>query len=146
MKAVYKFFQLSGSDRWLLLQAFVLLAAIQLGLYALPFLNLKRFLERFATLKGGNFFNNRPTADRIAWAVRVASGYIPKATCLPQALVTHFLLVRNGYPADLKIGAAKKQDGSFEAHAWVTSEQRIVMGALRDLDRYTPLSTLPRKG
>lgn len=146
MKAIYKFLQLPRSDRWLLLQAFVLLTAIQVGLHLLPFLNLKRDLERFAAVKRSSPITRRPAADRIPWAVRVASGYIPKATCLPQALVTHFLLVRNGYPADLKIGAAKKQDGSFEAHAWVTSEQRIVIGALRDLDRYTPLSTLPRKG
>lgn len=143
---LYKFLKLSGADRWLLIETFALLAAVQLGLYFLPFQTLRRFLDRLITGWRSFSFTAHPAAARIPWAVRMASGYIPKSTCLPQALVTHFLLLRHGYPADLKIGAAKKADGTLEAHAWVVSEQQIVIGALHDLDRYILLSAVPRKG
>lgn len=140
MKKLRKFLQLSWTERWLLTEAVVLLVAVQVGLYFLPFRNLRRLLERVTVWPVELPFVGRAEATRIPWAVRLASSFIPNATCLPQALVTHFLLMRNGYPADLKIGAARNQDGTVAAHAWVTSEQQIVIGALRDLDRYVPLS------
>ncbi len=141
IRRIHKFLKLTVADRWLLLQAFFLLAVIQLGLHALPFLKVRRLLDRCVSLPRVLPWLQRPAAERIPWAIQVARCYLTNATCLPQALATHFLLRRNGYPADLKIGAAKNAQGTLEAHAWVVSEQKIVIGALRDLDRYVPLST-----
>ena len=145
MKWIRKFLHLSWADRWLLIEAFFLLIAIQGGLYFLPFVNLKRILNQFIDWQIRLPFIARPQAQRIPWAVRVASILMPNATCLPQALAVHFLLLRNGYAAELKIGAAKNNAGVLEAHAWVTHEEQIVIGALRDLDRYIPLSIGQRK-
>src|SRR4051794_18572510 len=42
---------------------------------------------------------------RLAWAVSVASRYVPgAAVCLPRALATQALLLRSGHPACLHIG------------------------------------------
>ena len=61
----------------------------------------------------------------------------------PQALTAKTLLARAGQPAALRIGVAKKPDGHLEAHAWLESEGRIVVGHLRDLSRFSPLPPLP---
>lgn len=44
-------------------------------------------------------------------------GLIP-ATCLRQSLLIHFLLRRDGLLPVLKIGV-RRQEGVFDAHAWV---------------------------
>lgn len=41
-----------------------------------------------------------------------------EATCLERSLVLWWLLGRQGIASSLRIGA-RKQDGKFEAHAWV---------------------------
>lgn len=69
---------------------------------------------------------------------------IPRATCLPQALAGEALLVRNGHAAELILGVAKTPQGRLEAHAWVESRGRLVVGELRQgMAQYTPLPPLP---
>jgi hypothetical protein len=135
MKNIRRFLHLSWTDRLLVIEAVVWLGAITLGLRVLPLLTLQRLLLKLA--------ERRPrcmTTQRITWAVRTASHYVPKAVCLPQALTAQFLLVQSGYDAELQIGAARSADGKLEAHAWVTSESGILIGNLSDLDRFVPLS------
>jgi len=40
-----------------------------------------------------------PTTEQLAWDVGVVSRYVPRATCLTQALAGQVLLERYGYPA-----------------------------------------------
>ena len=47
------------------------------------------------------------------------------------------LLGREGYASDLHIGVAKAEDGAFEAHAWLSSGGRVVIGG--GVERFTPL-------
>jgi len=82
--------------------------------------------------------DNRLPATRIAWAVKAASRYVPAANCLPRALATQTMLRQRGYPARIYIGLAKAEAGQLEAHAWVESEGKILMGGLQDLARYAP--------
>jgi Transglutaminase-like superfamily len=69
--------------------------------------------------------------------VRVASRYVPRASCLTQALVLHILLRREGLPSRIRIGVSKDA-GFFEAHAWVESHDRVVIGD-SGLQRYVPM-------
>jgi hypothetical protein len=62
-------------------------------------------------------------------------------TCLAQALAAQVLLTRRGYPALLRIGVAKGERQQLQAHAWVESEGKIVIGG-SELERYTPLAVL----
>ena len=83
---------------------------------------------------------DRTPVERIVWAVNVASHYVPDATCLARALATKILLCRRGHPAHLRIGVTRSEPGKFEAHAWVESHDRVVMGGPESLlRRYTPL-------
>jgi hypothetical protein len=143
MKWVRKYLNLPSTDRHLLIKAALLLGAIRLGLWILPFRVLWRFLGRHKH-RPAEPRETTPSIpmDRLIWGVKVASRYVPAATCLAQALATRTLLSRNGYPADLQIGVVKTERGELEAHAWVESNGRIVIGNLPDLARYNALPAL----
>ena len=64
------------------------------------------------------------------------SRYVPAATCLTQALATRVLLSRLGQPAHLRIGVAKSKKGQLQAHAWVESQGKIIIGDQPDLSRF----------
>ena len=63
--------------------------------------------------------NRRPLPpERIARLVEIAARRPPKAGCLPVAIVTAWLLARQGTPATLRIGVARHA-GQLAAHAWL---------------------------
>lgn len=70
----------------------------------------------------------------------VASRYVPAASCLTQALAGQVLLNQHDAPALLRIGVAKNEQGTFQAHAWVESQGRILIGNSPELFRYTRLT------
>ncbi len=140
MHRMRKFLRLPSTDRRLLIQSVFLLGAIRLGLWLLPFETLRRLLARVA--QG----TNRASLDRVTWAVTVAGRYVPVATCLTRALATQVLLGRCGHPASLRIGVVRSEEGQLQAHAWVESRGRIVLGGSEDLSRYTPLPPLEGDG
>lgn len=146
MKRIRKFLQLSRPDQWLLIQTILVLAVVTLGLRILPWLTLQRLLLKLASRPIRFVPAQRPSAQRIAWAIQVASWCVPKVTCLPRALAAQLLLIQSAYPADLQIGVAKNEDEKLKAHAWVTSGSDIIIGSVCDLDRFVPLSPMEREG
>jgi len=142
MKRLRKFLSLTPSDRRLLVSAALLLGAIRLGLWLLPFQTLRRLLAKMTQVTTQLQNADLTSMDRVVWAVAVASRYIPGVKCLARALATQVLLSQRSYPTCLRIGVAKSEGGKLEAHAWVESQERIVIGGLRDLSRYTPLPPL----
>ena len=141
MKRFRKLLHLSQTDRRLLVRAVLLLGATRVGLWLLPFQTLRRALAGVTWEPTMPPHGAPPPADRIAWAVAVASGYVPKATCLTQALAVQALLGRDGFSADLRIGVTRSGDGRLEAHAWIESHGRVLVGA-PGLDCYTLLGVL----
>jgi Transglutaminase-like superfamily len=106
----------------LLMHAFVVVLAVRLGLWLLPF----RLLQRTNVQKR----LSQPTqfsAQQIAIAVTRVAAYVPHASCLTQALAAHILLAQHGYLSHVRIGVAK--DGvRLAAHAWLEHEGEIVIG------------------
>ncbi len=136
-----KFVTLHKRDRRLLVRAILLLGTIKLGLWLLPFQTLRHLLARMTPANFELQKKDQVYVD-IVWAVEVASRYMPSGVkCLARALATQVLLGRCGYQAQLCIGVAI-EGGQLEAHAWIESQGRIVIGGLKDLARYTPLPTL----
>lgn len=111
-----------------MLKAALLLAAAWAGLRLLPFQTLRRLLAWAAEILPANLGSDQPSTP---WA----------KTCLTQALAAQVLLERRGYPAQLHIGAVRGEQGQFQAHAWVESGGRIVIGG-QERARYTPLFAL----
>jgi hypothetical protein len=135
MSRLRKFFRLSRSERWLLIKATLLLGAIRIGLRLLSFQSLKQLLNLVSKPRMADQFSS----DQIVWAVIAASRFVlGDKPCLTQALAVQLLLKRRGYPASVRIGVAQKERGELQAHAWVESEDRVVVGG-GELSRYTSL-------
>jgi hypothetical protein len=140
---LYTFFRLPTADRSLLVRSVVLVGAARVALWVLPFNVARRMLSRPARRSAAPF----ATTERIGWAISVAKRFVPSGNCLPQALAAESLLRRSGHPVELRIGVAKTDQGRLEAHAWVESGGRLVVGDLtQGLDTYTPLPPLPGVG
>jgi len=145
MKRFLEFWRLPPTDQRLLLKSVLLLGLITLGLRVLPFLTLQRLLYGASRIFVRLPQEHQPTGKKIAWAVHVAAQYIPTAACLPQALTVQLLYRWQGYPANLRIGVAKNEQGQLEAHAWIESQGKIVIGNMQDLARFTELPLLERQ-
>ncbi|OLE50005.1 MAG: hypothetical protein AUI36_19800 [Cyanobacteria bacterium 13_1_40CM_2_61_4] len=135
MKRLRRFLELSAQERCLVVRAVLVMTAFRLGLRLLPLSRLLAF-----TRPAGHDLPKAGRADpaQIAWAVRVASRYVPRATCLVQALTAKALLENVGHSAVLHIGVAKARDDRLEAHAWVECFDTVISGG-SDVARYTPM-------
>lgn len=133
--------RLPASERRLLAKAALLLGAIRVGLWMFPFRTLRDVLDKAVTFHRVREMDTQ-TADTVVWAVEAAARHMPGFnTCLTKALAAQVLLSRRGRPTLLRIGVVRSAEGKFEAHAWVESEGRVVIGGY-ELERYTPLATL----
>lgn len=133
---------LAGLDRWLLWEAFFLVAGLRIGLRLLPFRGVRRIVD---TLAGGR----APTAAggargqgvmicQITLSVNAVGGLL-RAMCLPRALAVHIMMARRRLPSDLRIGVSRAPGEALEAHAWVEDESGVVFGSLPDQSRFVPL-------
>jgi len=139
MDHLRRFLRLPPAERFFLFRAVTLVAATRIALWLLPFRILRRISVKVdracsAFQKRGEF-----SRDRAIWAIQVASRYVPRASCLTQALATQALLGSSGIPASVRIGVAKSTAGNFEAHAWLESDGEILMGGADANQRYTRL-------
>ncbi len=139
MRRIHKFLNLSSGERRLLIKAWVLLGVIRLGLELFSFSTFRKFLFKLTFLftNPGKDFSK----EYLVWSVAVVSPYVPKTTCLAQALAAQLLLQRAGHQACLHIGVNYSIGGCFEAHAWVESQGKILIGGF-DINRYTHLLAL----
>jgi hypothetical protein len=141
MRNALKFLRSSKADRRMFLKATALLWAVRIGLWILPFQKLRDLLRRKRPGVATAVMPER--AEQIARCVKRMSRYVPAATCLTQSLVTVRLLEDAALPACLRIGVAKNKLGELEAHAWVESEGRVIIGGRHaDLKRFTVLQAV----
>jgi hypothetical protein len=103
-----------------LAEAMVLLPVARLSLTACGFRRTHRFCRAlFRISPHTDESGAEQRAAMTARMVRVAARHgVCQATCLPRSLVLWILLRRQGLDPSLRIGA-RKNAGTFEAHAWV---------------------------
>ncbi len=143
MRRLLKFLSLPGADRRLIVTTALLVFSVRLALWLLPFRLLHQAVTRMAGTPAPGKRADEQMLARIAWAVTAVSRLVPLATCLTQALAVQVLLGRRGYPANLRLGVARDKAGRFQAHAWVESEGRVVIGgSAAYLQLYAPLPAL----
>jgi hypothetical protein len=138
MERLRRFRSLPAEDRRRFLVALPVVATVRAALWVLPFGRLRSAIARLVRRRPSSLASSPGDVDRIAWSVGSAARFVPKATCLTQALAGEVLLRRAGYPAEVRIGVAKDPAGKLEAHAWVESGGRVVIGD-HDLHRFTTL-------
>lgn len=77
-------------------------------------------------------------AIRVSWAIDGASRLVARPTCLVRAMAGRQLLALRGYGADVHVGVAHTNATGFEAHAWLVSGGRTVLGGdAEELSRFT---------
>jgi hypothetical protein len=128
MHQMHVFLHLERKEQLFLLEALAVVVAVRLGLWLLPFQKLRALVTEIGQRPIGLHSRSSVSIDRIAWSVRAVSRYVPRATCLTQALSGKVLLARRGHPTRLHIGVAKKSHEGLEAHAWLECEGQIVLG------------------
>jgi hypothetical protein len=147
MRQLRSFFQLPARERRFLVKVILLVAAIRLGLWVLPFQTLRRWVDKLSQPPeklpaGAKSF----VAKRAVWAVEATSRFVPQATCLTQALATQLLLSRRGHQTELRFGVAKNDAGKLEAHAWVELDGQIIIGGEDSPTRFTAFPTVEGNG
>jgi len=136
-----RYLRLPAAERALLPRLAMLVAAIRLALWTLPFATLQRLLKlRALAALFPRGLAEVPVA-RLAWAVETTSRRIPSATCLTQSLALQFLLTRAGRASALRIGVARSGARGFQAHAWVECEGRTLIDRPEDVAAYTRLAS-----
>lgn len=80
-------------------------------------------------------------ARQLARRIEVLARFVPRASCLTQALALQYCLARGGHACELQVGVRRDDAGRFAAHAWVSCNGRIVLGAANTrLADFTPLT------
>jgi len=133
MSRLKRLASLTSGERRLLLHTLFVVAVARVTLWMLPLALARKVV---ATTTGAM---KQISVERLVWAVKAASRWVPQATCLTQAMAVQALLARAGYGSRLEIGVAKDAAHRFEAHAWVTCGNRIVIGG-PDVARYARLT------
>ena len=126
---------LSAADWWLLAGVALMQIAVAAGARIIPL----RGLRRTATGIGRIIVAaTRPTDARAIWAIEATGRRFGRlSTCLVRALVAEALLNSPERPVSLTIGVKRADDGSLRAHAWVATENLVLMGATPE--DYVPL-------
>ena len=128
--------------RYLPIRTMCLVWTVRLTLWLLPFHIVCGHIHRLNEKHGKRKSTENRHLSVIAHRVTRVSRYVPKATCLTQAIATMILLYLKNYPATLRIGVARNNEGRFEAHAWVESEGSVVIGGSKT-NLYSKYSLLP---
>lgn len=143
MKGLITLTRLRADERGLALRALLLVAAIRIALWFLPFKRLRRLTGDWKNVPLA-VAHDMPVS-RLVWAVRAASRRIPAATCLTQSLALHCLLTRAGHHSQLRIGANKNQAGRFQAHAWVEYDGEPLLSSAGEVASYAHVLAMEDK-
>lgn len=129
------FLGLPPARRRLFLEAWALLPPVWLALRSRGFRRVHESIERASP--GARPPGPDPTAD-VVEAVHLAARYAPvPVNCLLRSLVLVRLLRRRGVAADLRFGV-RRNEGRFEAHAWVERSGEVLNDAPDVARHYQP--------
>jgi hypothetical protein len=133
MSKINTFFKLSSDRKSLFIKSLILIIFIRLSLSLFSFSRVQKISEIFSRSN----INQKETITikDVVWSVQAVSAYVPRATCLTQAITAQILLSRHNQPSKLKIGVMK--DEEFEAHAWLEIDDKIVLGETEN--KYIPI-------
>ncbi|MGA9756350.1 MAG: lasso peptide biosynthesis B2 protein [Desulfobaccales bacterium] len=135
-----KAWQLSGAERWLLVQASLALPLVALGLRCWGLCRLQARLNQGEALAPhlSALKSDLDQARATARLVQVAARYgLFRPTCLPRSLVLWWLLRRQGLAGELRIGV-KPEPSRLEAHAWVEFQGQPLNDGANVAGRFPP--------
>lgn len=138
-----RFLRLAPADRTRVAKAALVVEAIRVGLWLLPFRALSRLVAKTIHAPNGSRGPDQATLDRVVWSVRTTSQHLPwTITCLTRAMAAQVLLGQLGEPTQLRLGVAKDEQGQLQAHAWLEKDGNIVIGGEGDMSNLTRMPPL----
>jgi hypothetical protein len=130
---------LSGQEWLLLLTATALLPLIALSLKTKGYQVTRARLEEFVPTKPNVGGIRDPQA--LARIVSIAANKSPyHANCLKKSLLLWWWLARRGIASEIQFGV-NRDDGDFNAHAWVIIDGQVLLDTDDVTKRYTALNT-----
>jgi len=134
-----RFVTLPASKKLVLTHTVVVVLILHVAVSLFSLQQILHMLRRLSTPKPRQ---RRFKIDDVLYASAAISRRLSFVTCLVNGLAGQYLLARNGYHPTLHIGVKKEVDKALAAHAWVTIDQKVVIGMIDDLDTYTPFSEI----
>jgi hypothetical protein len=139
--ALARFLHLSTTEKILILKSFLVVLAIRVVLWVVPVELIRGLSPWNSAEKNAAGQSDWHEITSIVRAVKAVSRFVPRATCLTQALAASWLIRRHGQSSDLVIGVAKDDRSRLIAHAWLEKDGRIILGKHPEQGRFVPLST-----
>lgn len=124
------------------MRSIAIVSLVRLSLWILPFNTVKGIIKQLSAKPAKRIPIGSRQHKLIVNSVAMVSRFLPRATCLTQAIATLILLQHYDYTATLQIGVARDVKGNFEAHAWVESDGHIVIGGSK-AELYEKYALLP---
>lgn len=120
------FLQLNSVERKLICEAALMLALARLIVLTVRFRFIAPWLQRAPARRRCD----RKMLFAVRQAVATAARNVPwNAVCLPQALAAKVMLARRGCGSTFHLGATFDSSGKLIAHAWLTADGEVVVGA-----------------
>jgi Transglutaminase-like superfamily len=126
-------------DLIVLLQAYVILLIVDLGIRAFGILPVWRLIRRRFREDGSTGLPDGAELHRLHRVVASAARYQPyPMRCLPLAVSLAWLLARRGFAVELQLGT-RRQDGKLLAHAWLERAGIALFPAIDSQNNFRPL-------
>ena len=140
MESFHRYRALSAADRWLVIEAAVLLFTVRVGIAGLQFSVLRSALDRVLRVGPPHHRGKAsPAVERLAWAVAAASRRLPfRSTCLVESVAVDAMMRRRGYASEIRFGVRPPEAGVLAGHAWVECDGAVVFGSLQDYSVLSP--------
>ena len=105
----------------------------------LPFSRFRKIFSNLTQSSHARILSDKQISE-VVWAVNIMANNLPfQLMCLPRALATKYLL-KDVDSLVLQIGVdVGKMQSSFEAHAWVEKNGRIIIGEWPETTSYHTL-------
>lgn len=124
------------NDKGHFLYAYSLSGIIRLSIMVIPFRYLKKVLgvpKQESSLEITH--QQLEVAKQVRRIVLLACDHTPwESKCLVRAILTAHLLKRKRIQSTLYLGVNKNREGSMQAHAWLRTGDRIIMGGENQSD------------
>ncbi len=119
---------LSGSEALFLCHCLLVVATVRLGLTLFSYNRVRGMVTRLNAHQCASMGELR----LVAWGVAAAARFVPRASCLTQALSGQYILARQGNASNIRIGIERGTGEQLKAHAWLVSDNHVVLGGSID--------------
>lgn len=126
---INSFIKLSSRNKLLAFESLFWVTIIRIMVWVFPFTFVQKSAKKMAnsiSRKDQNP-NTRIPIYQIKFMITMAASFVPRATCLVQALAGYILFSKYSYTTQIKIGVLN-EEGVFEAHAWLEHGGNVVLG------------------